>query len=76
MSDPNKVREMSKIVALMDNIGNVLLPSTKFNHIQGVNRHDVYEFKSKSLRVYVVKFPGDIFIVIGGLKVNQKKDIE
>jgi hypothetical protein len=73
------IEELNSIRALMDIIDNNL-PKTKFNHITGgsrnKNRKDVYEFKSKHLRVYVIKKSPDFYIILGGYKKGQKKDIE
>lgn len=75
------VRNLKRIHSLMDNISPfVLLPKAKFNHIRGVKdingKENVYEFKCKNLRVYVYMKKPDVFIVIGGFKSNQNKDIE
>jgi hypothetical protein len=53
------------------------LPPTKFRHIVGgkYDRKDVYEFKSKHLRVYTLKVQPDFYIVLGGYKKGQEKDI-
>ena len=53
----------------------IRLPRTKFNHIDDNNRSDIFEFKKDRLRVYVIKQKPNVFIVIGGFKGNQKKDI-
>lgn len=50
-------------------------PKTKFNHIEDSHRSDIFEFKKDRLRVYVIKQKPNIFIVIGGYKSTQKKDI-
>lgn len=51
------------------------LDTTKFNPIKGIGRHDVYEFKKKHLRVYVIEKKPDMYIVLGGYKSTQKNDI-
>lgn len=70
--------ELDSIIALMDKVDNNNLPPKKFNHIvgQGKRRKDVYEFKSKHLRVYVIKKSPDFYIVLGGFKKTQEKDID
>lgn len=71
--------ELFKIIALMDMMGDMLLPKTKFRHIEPNkkgDRKDVYEFKSKHIRVYVIKKSPDVFIVLGGFKNNQEADIK
>lgn len=67
----------SYIIAYMDNLtdGN-RFPSTKFNHIEDSRRNDLFEFKKDRLRVYVIKQKPDIYIVVGGFKGSQKKDIK
>lgn len=52
-----------------------MLPKEKFNHVEGIGRDDVFEFKKKSLRVYVIKQKPDVFVIMGGYKNEQKKDI-
>lgn len=52
-----------------------ILPEEKFNHVRGIGRDDVFEFKKKSLRVYVIKQKPDVFVIMGGYKKEQKKDI-
>ena len=51
-------------------------PATKFNHIEDDNRSDIFEFKKDRLRVYVIKQKPNFFIVLGGYKGKQKKDIK
>ena len=50
-------------------------PKTKFNHIEDERRSDIFEFKKDRLRVYVIKQKPNFFVVIGGYKGTQKKDI-
>ncbi len=61
----------------MDNLtdGN-RFPATKFNHIEDSQRSDMFEFKKDRLRIYVIKQKPDIYIVVGGFKGTQKKDIK
>ena len=69
-------KNFASIVNLMDNFSpQRLLPKTKFNHIEWNKRSDIFEFKKNDLRVYVIKIDPDIFIVTGGYKKNQTKDI-
>lgn len=51
-------------------------PHTKFNHIDDNKRSDIFEFKKDHLRVYVIKQKPNFFIIIGGYKSDQKKDIK
>ena len=53
------------------------LPKEKFNHIQGdkYDRNDLYEFKKDQIRVYVILIRPNVYVVYGGYKKEQKKDI-
>ena len=48
----------------------------KFNHIEDAIRSDIYEFKKDRLRVYVIKQKPNFYIILGGFKGSQKKDIK
>lgn len=62
---------------MMDNYSpHKLLPATKFGHIKGVCRQDVYEFKKDALRVYAIIQEPDVFIILGGFKTKQPSDIK
>lgn len=67
----------NQIVRYMDSISDqIRFPKTKFNHIESNDRSDIFEFKKDHLRVYVIKQKPNFFIVIGGYKNTQKKDIK
>ncbi len=67
---------LKSIFNYMDNFSdNLRLPSSKFRHIEIANRYDVFEFKKDAVRVYVILQRPDVFIVLGGYKNNQDKDI-
>lgn len=67
---------MKSIIAYMDSLSAQLLPSTIYNYIQGSKRNDLFEFKKKNIRVYVIDQRPNIYIVMGGYKGSQeKKDI-
>ncbi len=70
--------ELDTIRALMDKVDNNNLPKAKYRHISGGkrDRKDVYEFKSKHLRVYAIKKEPDYYIILGGFKKGQESDIE
>lgn len=68
-------KSMIKVIALMDFFGYQLLPKTKFMKIEDLNRSDVFEFKANNIRVYVVLRKPNVYIVMGGYKNEQKKDI-
>lgn len=67
---------MDAIITYMDILSAQLLPAKKYNHIVGAKRSDLYEFKKNNLRVYVIDQRPEIFIVMGGHKKTQKKDIQ
>lgn len=72
----NDKKQFRSIIAYMDCLTDQNhLPSSKFNHINDSNRDDLYEFKKDKIRVYVIKQKPNCFIVIGGYKSTQKKDI-
>lgn len=77
LSQKNDINEFYSIIALMDFIDGNNLPPKKFKHIIGgkKDRKDIFEFKSKHLRVYVIKKEPDMYVVLGGFKKNQVKDI-
>jgi hypothetical protein len=55
------------------------LPKEKFRHIENNNpkaRNYIYEFKDKSIRIYVIFQPPSFYIIRGGHKKDQLKDIE
>lgn len=68
----NRIRTYMNLLA----IDNCRLPKVKFNSIKQNNRVIGYEFKDSSLRVYIIKEDPDVYIILGGYKKNQDKDIE
>lgn len=73
------IKEYNKILALMGAVCNMPLPFEKFHSIKPNNkgdRTDVWEFKSKHLRVYVIRKDPDFYIVMAGYKKGQDADIE
>lgn len=64
-----------KIIALMDLYGVSRLPKTKFKHIQDNKHPNLYEFKEKRLRIYVLIESPNVIVVLGGYKGTQKNDI-
>lgn len=74
-SNVKNMKELKVIYTYMEYLGAQMLPATKFNSIKGVARSDVFEFKTKHLRVYVVVQKPYIYIVAGGYKTTQDKDI-
>ncbi|MDE7388408.1 MAG: hypothetical protein K2M97_04040 [Muribaculaceae bacterium] len=70
--------EFDQIRALMDKVDNNNLPKSKYRHIKGgkSDRKDVYEFKSKHLRIYAIKMTPNYYLLLGGHKKTQDKDID
>ena len=71
----NEYKNLLAIMALMQCFSDTLLPKEKFRQIKDLDRNDIYEFKKKGLRVYVLLCKPDVVIILGGYKKNQKKDI-
>lgn len=69
------MKNMTAIIAYMDSLSAHLLPSIIYNYIHDNGRKDLYEFKKKNLRVYVIDQRPNIYVVMGGYKGNQKRDI-
>ncbi len=71
-------KNFQRIIALMDNFSShILLPKEKFRQIvaQKGGRADLYEFKKDDLRIYVILQKPEIYVVRGGWKSTQDKDI-
>lgn len=69
--------ELAKLIRWMEAYGTTTgFPPKYYNHIKGIGRKDVYEYKDKQLRIYVKVVSPDVIIILGGYKKNQKKDIE
>lgn len=71
----NEYKNLVAIMALMQCFSDILLPKEKFRQIKDIGRDDIYEFKKKGLRVYVLLCKPDVVIILGGYKKDQKKDI-
>lgn len=72
------VEEYYSLIANMEDVANNnLLPKTKFRDITLSKKDKVkeYEFKTKHLRVYVIKNDAGKLVLLGGYKNSQKKDI-
>lgn len=75
----NGIKDKKKLISIytyMDLLSSALLPRTKFRKINGLKRNDVYEFKKNDIRVYVLKKTPKMFVVLGGYKGTQDKDIK
>ncbi|MDE6403058.1 MAG: hypothetical protein K2K86_04535 [Muribaculaceae bacterium] len=76
-SDKSEKNALARIIGNMSIISDrIKLPKTKFRHIEISERNDVFEFKHDTLRIYVMFQRPDMFVVFGGFKKNQKKDIK
>lgn len=70
-------KSLAALINLMDEYSPTqMLPSAKFRQIKGVERQDVFEFKKKNLRVYVVMKQPNVYVVLGGYKKGQEKDLK
>ena len=71
-------KSLVSIFAIMDSMAeyDYKLPLSKFNSIKKGHNVIGYEFKKDALRVYCVKKEPNVFVILGGYKKNQKKDIE
>lgn len=69
--------EVAELLAIMGKVDNNNLPTSKYNHIRGgkSDRKDVYEFKTKHLRLYAIKKEPDYYLIVAGYKKGQEKDI-
>ena len=69
--------ELRTMYAYMDVIANNRsLPYQKFHPFSdGNDGVREYEFKTKHLRVYAIEKLGGKIIIVGGKKINQRKDI-
>lgn len=69
-------KQYNQILATMEQISDQhTLTAKKFRNIKGVGRKDIFEFKSKDLRIYVLKKNPNMYIILGGYKANQDNDI-
>lgn len=69
-------KALSAIFASMDSYHpSLLLPKEKFRQIKWKERSDIYEFKKKNIRVYVILQKPDVYVIMGGYKNNQENDI-
>ncbi len=75
--NPSCLKSLNMIRAYMNFIAesDKILPKAKFNSIKEKNNVIGYEFKHKELRVYIVKREPNVYVVLGGIKSSQEKDI-
>ena len=71
----NIYSELNIIYTLMNLYrDNPILPKTKFRPFKVGKWSDIYEFKSKHLRVYVIKKAKAFYVIRAGFKTDQEKD--
>lgn len=69
------LKKLNAIYGYMDSFSpSLLLPKTKFRHVDGIKRKDVYEFKKNDIRVYVIMKRPSVFVILGAYKGTQKQD--
>lgn len=67
---------LASIISNMDMLTDrTMLPKEKFRPIKNMGRDDVFEFKKDSLRIYIIKQRPNVFVILGGYKTKQDKDI-
>lgn len=65
------------IIAIMENLSKHRLTlKTKFRYLGDKKHKGIYEFKKDKIRVYVYMPTDNVFIILGGFKNNQPKDIK
>ncbi len=69
--------ELDTIYSYMNLVAsNQSVPENKYKELKTAKgQSKEYEFKTKHLRVYVIKKPNGKIVVLGGLKSNQEKDL-
>lgn len=69
-------KQYNQILTIMEKISDQhKLNDKKFRNIKGIGRNDIFEFKSRDLRIYVLKKNPNMYIILGGYKANQDNDI-
>ncbi len=74
--DIDKKHFISLLAWLENYSPNIHMPRTKIRQIEQVGRSDVFEFKKDNLRVYAILQRPNAFVILGGYKNEQKKDIK
>ena len=71
-------KSLASIFSIMDFMAenDCMIPANKFNSIKKGSKIIGYEFKKDALRVYCLKKEPNVYVILGGYKKNQKKDIE
>lgn len=74
---PRDMKSLHSIFAYMDMFSKtIMLPCSKFRQIKNIERKDVFEFKKDNIRVYVILKDYDVYVITGGYKNKQDRDIE
>ncbi len=70
--------ELRNILAVMDYVAetNAKLPANKVNSIKDKGKEIAIEFKSKQLRIYCFMKDPNVFVVLGGYKKDQSRDVK
>lgn len=75
-TDVRKQKDLAGVIRLMELLSaRTMLPNNKFRQIKGLKRTDVFEFKKNMVRVYVIKQPPYIYVVLADDKNKQDKSI-
>ena len=73
----NDVKKLAAIFQYMDIFSpHILLPKTKFRHIEGSECKNLYEFKKNDIRVYVIMNKPSVFLILGAYKGTKKQDFK
>lgn len=75
-SNVEYIKELKNIYTYMDYLGRQMLPRKKFNSIKDGKRNDLFEFKTKHLMVYVILVRPNVYVIAGGYKNTQDKDVD
>ena len=69
-------KRMASIIRRMEWFGNKPMPDGTFGYIEGIDSKDIFEFRKDNIRVYVKVIKPNVYIILGGYKNDQKKDIQ
>lgn len=69
-------KKLSDLISRMGCFGDYMMPKKYVRHIKDSKIKDVYEFKKDDIRIYVQLKKPDVYIILGGSKSTQEKDID
>ncbi|MBQ2784098.1 MAG: hypothetical protein IJE99_03770 [Alistipes sp.] len=69
-------KKFSDLISRMGCFGDYMMPQKYLRQIKEVKEKDIYEFKKDDIRIYVKLEKPNVFIILGGFKNSQKKDIQ